>query len=290
MPQLSAIAGTGLGLKRELVQPLKQQHGLALLEHLQFVEIAPENWIGAGGRYAADLRWFAERYPMVCHGLCLSLGGPDPLNIGFLQQVKQFMADFGIPLYSEHLSYCSDNANGYIYDLLPIPFTEEAVHHVAQRIRQTQDILGQRIAVENASFYVAAPISEMDESSFINTVLSEADCNLHLDINNVYVNSVNFGFDACRFIDQLPAERIVYGHIAGHLQAAPDLLVDTHGAAIIDPVWQLLAYAYQKVGVFPTLLERDTNIPPLAELMQEVDTIHRMQQQATQPYSVNRVA
>lgn len=290
MPQLSAVAGTGLGLKRELMQPLRQQHGLALLEHLQFVEIAPENWIGAGGRYAADLRWFAERYPMVCHGLCLSLGGPDPLNIGFLQQVKQFMADFDIPLYSEHLSYCSDSANGYIYDLLPIPFTAEAVHHVAQRIRQTQDILGQRIAVENASFYVAAPISEMDESSFINAVLSEADCNLHLDINNVYVNSVNFGFDPYRFIDQLPAERIVYGHIAGHLQVEPDLLVDTHGAAIIDPVWQLLAYAYQKVGVFPTLLERDTNIPPLAELMQEVDTIHRMQQQAIQPYSVNRVA
>jgi uncharacterized protein len=292
MPQLSAIAGTGLGLKRELMQPLKQQHGLALLEHLQFVEIAPENWIEAGGRYAADLRWFAERYPMVCHGLCLSLGGPDPLNIGFLQQVKQFLADFGISLYSEHLSYCSDSANGYIYDLLPIPFTEEAVHHVAQRIRQTQDILGQRIAVENASFYVAAPISEMDESSFINAVLTEADCNLHLDINNVYVNSVNFGFDACRFIDQMPAERIVYGHIAGHLQVAPDLLVDTHGAAIIDPVWQLLAYAYQKVGVFPTLLERDTNIPPLAEVMLEVDRIHRMQQQAgqTHPHSVNRVA
>jgi uncharacterized protein len=292
MPQLSAIAGTGLGLKRELMQPLKQQHGLALLEHLQFVEIAPENWIEAGGRYAADLRWFAERYPMVCHGLCLSLGGPDPLNIAFLQQVKQFLADFNIPLYSEHLSYCSDNANGYIYDLLPIPFTEEAVHHVAERIRQTQDILGQRIAVENASFYIAAPISEMDESSFINAVLTEADCNLHLDINNVYVNSVNFGFDACRFIDQLPAERIVYGHIAGHLQVAADLLVDTHGAAIIDPVWQLLAYAYQKHGVFPTLLERDTNIPTLAELMQEIDTIHRMQQQAIQHYpdSVNRVA
>jgi uncharacterized protein len=292
MPQLSAIAGTGLGLKRELMQPLKQQHGLALLEHLQFVEIAPENWIEAGGRYAADLRWFAERYPMVCHGLCLSLGGPDPLNIGFLQQVKQFLADFSISLYSEHLSYCSDSANGYIYDLLPIPFTEEAVHHVAQRIRQTQDILGQRIAVENASFYVAAPISEMDESSFINAVLTEADCNLHLDINNVYVNSVNFGFDACRFIDQMPAERIVYGHIAGHLQVAPDLLVDTHGAAIIDPVWQLLAYAYQKVGVFPTLLERDTNIPPLAEVMLEVDRIHHMQQQAGQinPHSLNRVA
>lgn len=292
MAQLSDIRGVGLGLKRELIPPLKQHDGQSLLEHLQFVEIAPENWIDMGGKYAADLRWFAERYPIACHGLCLSLGGPDPLNIGFLHQVKQFLADFEIPLYTEHLSYCSDSANGYIYDLLPIPFTEEAVHYIAQRIRQTQDILGRRIAVENASFYVAAPISEMDESSFINAVLVEADCNLHLDINNVYVNSVNFGFDAYTFIDQMPAERIVYGHIAGHLQVAPDLLVDTHGAPIIDPVWQLLAHAYRKFGVFPTLLERDSNIPPLIEVIQEVDRIYHIQQVASQlqPQGLNRAA
>ncbi|MGP1716209.1 MAG: HvfB family MNIO-type RiPP peptide maturase [Methylophilus sp.] len=291
MAHLSDIRGVGLGLKRELIPSLKQHDGHALLQHLQFVEIAPENWIEMGGKYAADLRWFAERYPIACHGLCLSLGGPDPLNVSFLYQVKQFLADFEIPLYTEHLSYCSDAANGYIYDLLPIPFTEEAVHYVAQRIRQTQDILGQRIAVENASFYVAAPISEMDECSFINAVLAEADCNLHLDINNVYVNSVNFGFDAYTFIEQLPAERIVYGHIAGHLKVAPDLLVDTHGAAVIDPVWQLLAYAYRKFGVFPMLLERDTNIPPLAEIMHEVDRIHDIQQEVSQlhPQHVHQV-
>jgi uncharacterized protein len=292
MAHLSDIRGVGLGLKRELIPPLKQHEGKSLLANLQFVEIAPENWIGMGGKYAADLRWFAERYPIACHGLCLSLGGPDPLNISFLRQVKQFLSDFEIPLYTEHLSYCSDTANGYIYDLLPIPFTEEAVQYVAQRIRQTQDILGQRIAVENASFYVAAPISEMDESSFINAVLAEADCNLHLDINNVYVNSVNFGFDAYSFIDQMPAGRIVYSHIAGHLQVKADLLVDTHGASVIDPVWQLLAYAYRRFGVFPTLLERDTNIPPLTEVMQEVDHIHLIQQEVTQAHSssVSRVA
>lgn len=292
MAHLTDIRGAGLGLKRELMPPLKEHHGLPILEHLQFVEIAPENWIEVGGKYAADLRWFAERYPIACHGLCLSLGGPDPLNVSFVKQVKQFLTDFEIPLYTEHLSYCSDVANGYIYDLLPIPFTEEAVHYVSQRIRQTQDILGQKIAVENASFYVEAPISEMDESSFINAVLAEADCHLHLDINNVYVNSVNFGFDAYAFIDQMPAERIVYGHIAGHLQVAPDLLVDTHGTPIIDPVWQLLAYAYQKFGPFPTLLERDSNIPKLAEIMHEIKHIHQTQQEVNppQPQWLSRLA
>lgn len=280
MARLSDIRGAGLGLKRELMLQLKQQNGHPMLAPLQFVEIAPENWLDAGGKYAAELRWFAERYPIACHGLCLSLGGPDPLNESFLRQVKQFLADFEIPLYTEHLSYCSDVSNGYIYDLLPIPFTEEAVHYVAARIRQAQDILGQRIAVENASFYVAAPISQMAESDFINAVLQEADCDLHLDINNVYVNSVNFGFDPYTFIDQMPVDRIVYGHMAGHLQVEPDLLVDTHGEPIIDPVWQLLEYAYAKLKVFPTLLERDSNIPPWPELMQEIDQIHQCQQAA----------
>lgn len=278
MAELSEIRGAGLGLKRELLPQLMQQHGQPLLSQLQFVEIAPENWIEAGGKYAAELDWFAQRYPIACHGLCLSLGGPDPLNVKFLKQVKQFLTDFEIQLYTEHLSYCSDLTNGYIYDLLPIPFTEEAVHYVAQRIRQTQEILQRRIAVENTSFYVDSPISEMDEISFINAVLTEADCDLHLDINNVYVNSVNFGFDAYAFLDQIPAQRIVYGHLAGHLQVAPDLLVDTHGEAIIEPVWQLLKYAYDKLGVFPTLLERDSHIPPLPVLMTEVNRIAALQQ------------
>lgn len=291
MAQLSDIRGAGLGLKRELMPQLIQLREDASLSNLQFLEIAPENWIGSGGKYATELVWLSQHYPLVCHGLCLSLGGPDPLNIEFLQQVKQFLSDFKIPLYTEHLSYCSDLSNGYIYDLLPIPFTEEAIKYVAKRIRQTQDILQQRIAVENTSFYVAAPISEMDEISFINAVLAEADCDLHLDINNVYVNSVNFGFDPYAFLDNIPAERIVYGHIAGHLQIEPGLLVDTHGEAVIDPVWQLAEYAYRTLGVFPTLLERDSDIPPLAHLMQEVDHIAYLQQQALalQP-ALNQVA
>lgn len=278
------IYGSGLGLKREFITPLQQAYGSSALQHLDFVEIAPENWIGCGGRTKAQLAWVAERLPIVCHGLSLSLGGLDPLNMDFLRQVKQFLRDYQIPLYTEHLSYCSDIKNGqrgYLYDLLPIPFTQEAVRHVAARIRQTQDVLERRIAVENASFYVMAPIAQMSEVEFIQAVLTEADCDLHLDVNNVYVNSINFGFDASEYLRQLKqadlGKRIVYGHIAGHYQQASDLIIDTHGEPIIDPVWQLLDLAYTLFGVFPTLLERDTNLPPFAEALLEVNKIAAFQ-------------
>lgn len=283
MALLADIKGVGLGLKRELIPQIQSLYQDPSIANIQFVEIAPENWINAGGKAATDLAWFVERYPIVCHGLCLSLGGPDPLNVSFLKQVKSFLAANKIPLYTEHLSYCSDIQNGkpgYLYDLLPIPFTEEAVHYVAQRIRQTQDMLEQRIAVENASFYVAAPISEMDEITFIKAVLEEADCDLHLDINNIYVNSINFGFNASEFLKQIPGNRIVYSHIAGHLQVEPDLLVDTHGENIIDPVWALLEQAYAQFGTFPTLLERDTNIPPLSAILPELNKIKQIQHQS----------
>lgn len=289
MSLITDIKGVGLGLKRELIPQMQRLHQNPVIANINFVEIAPENWIGAGGKAEADLAWFVERYPIACHGLCLSLGGPDVLNIGFLKQVKQFLNTHKIPLYTEHLSYCSDIQHGqagYLYDLLPIPFTEEAVKYVAARIRQTQDILGQRIAVENTSFYVAAPISTMDEITFLNAVLSEADCLLHLDINNIYVNSVNFGFDGHDFLRQIPHKRIIYSHIAGHLQVGEDVLIDTHGEAIIDPVWALLDEAYRLFGTFPTLLERDTNIPPLTELMQEVNKIAAYQA----PYKTHMAA
>jgi uncharacterized protein (UPF0276 family) len=280
MSSIADIKGVGLGLKRELIPQIQRLFHDPSIANINFVEIAPENWIGAGGKATADLAWFLERYPIVCHGLCLSLGGPDPLNVDFLKQVKTFLSANKIPLYTEHLSFCSDIQHGkagYLYDLLPIPFTEEAVKYVSNRIKQTQDILGQRIAVENTSFYVSAPISTMCEIDFLNAVLTEADCNLHLDINNIYVNSVNFGFDASEFLRQISKDRIVYSHIAGHLQVEPDLLVDTHGENIIDPVWALLEEAYQLFGTFPTLLERDTNIPPLTELLPEINKIAEIQ-------------
>ena len=280
MSKLADIQGVGLGLKRELIPQIQALYQNPSISNINFVEIAPENWLGAGGKYAQDLAWFVERYPITCHGLCLSLGGADPLNTAFLKQVKSFLSTNKIPLYTEHLSYCTDNYHGktgYLYDLLPIPFTEEAVKYVAARIRQTQDILGQKIAIENASFYAAAPISNLSEIDFLNAVLVEADCWLHLDIINIYVNSVNFGFDPHSFIRQIPQGKIVYSHVAGHYQHTPNLLIDTHGADVIDPVWALLEEAYQLFGTFPTLLERDSNIPPLPKLMREVDKIAAIQ-------------
>ena len=291
MAQLQDIHGAGLGLKRELIPQIQAAHDEGgrndpRIASIDFLEIAPENWIGAGGRAAKQLAWFTERFPIACHGLSLSLGGPDPLNEVFLQRVKKFLVQHQIPLYTEHLCFCSDG--GYLYDLLPIPFTEEAVRHVAARIRRTQDILGRRIAVENASFYAAAPISEMDELTFIKAVLAEADCDLHLDINNVYVNSVNFGFDPHAFLRGIPGERIAYAHVAGHDREAEDLVIDTHGQDVIDPVWALLEEAYRLHGDFPTLLERDTNIPPWVSLIGEVDHIAMLQTANRQPAALAR--
>jgi hypothetical protein len=269
--------GAGLGFRRESLPELRA----GVPAEIEFFELAPENWIDMGGRFARDLRQFTERYPFVCHGLSLSLGGTLPLDETLLRKIKAFMHAHGMHLYTEHLSYCSDH--GHLYDLLPIPFTAEAVRHVAGRIRRAQDILERRIAVENASYYVAAPIAEMDEAEFIGAVLAEADCDLHLDVNNVYVNSVNFGFDPLEFLRRLPAGRVVYLHTAGHYREADDLIIDTHGAAVIDPVWCLLDEAYALCGVHPTLLERDFNIPPLAELAAEVGRIAGLQQAHARP-------
>lgn len=264
------VHGAGLGLRRTLMGPLADQPPV----QVGFYEIAPENWIGVGGRYGRQLRAFTERYPFVTHGLSLSIGGPAPLDETFLRRLKRFLDAHGIATYTEHLSFCSDD--GHLYDLMPIPFTEEAVRHTAARVRRTQEILERRIALENVSYY-AAPGQEMDEIDFIRAVLDEADCDLLLDVNNIYVNSVNHRYDAERFLCALPAERVRYFHIAGHYNEADDLIVDTHGADVIDPVWDLLDKAYAHFGVVPTLLERDFNIPPLPQLLGEVDRIVAIQ-------------
>ncbi|GMR18095.1 MAG: DUF692 domain-containing protein [Gammaproteobacteria bacterium] len=274
------VHGTGLGLKRTLMGPLAENPPA----QIDFLEVAPENWIGIGGKFGKQFRKFTEQYPFLAHGLSLSIGGPAPLDKSFVRQVKTFLDEHNIRAYSEHLSYCSDG--GHLYDLMPIPFTEEAVHYVADRIRQVQDILERRITMENISYY-AAPGQEMTEIDFINAVLDEADCDLLLDVNNIYVNSINHRYDAEAFLKSLPAERITYFHIAGHYQEAEDLLVDTHGAAVINTVWDLLDKAYQHFGIVPTLLERDFNIPPLAELLAEIDQIAEAQKKWSQPDGTN---
>ena len=266
----SALARVGLGLRRGLLKDLRAAHSGVF----DFLEVAPENWIGVGGAHGAALHELAERYPLACHGLSLSLGGSAPLDVGFLEEVRAFLDHHHVPLYSEHLSYCSDD--GHLYDLLPLPFTEEAVHHVAARIRQSQDILGRRLAVENVSYY-AAPRQDMDEVTFTNAVLREADCDLLLDVNNVYVNSINHGFDPHRFLAGVESGRVVGMHVAGHFDESDTLKIDTHGASVKPVVWALLGDAYARFGVQPTLLERDFNFPVFSELVAELQTIRHLQ-------------
>ncbi|TNB81892.1 DUF692 domain-containing protein [Pseudomonas sp. Fig-3] len=286
MPQHSGLKGpavqvtpsitkpsVGLGLRRALLDELRE----APAGDFDFLEVAPENWIGIGGAHGAALHGLAELYPLSCHGLSLSLGGPAPLDLAFLAQVRDFLERFNVPMYSEHLSYCGDE--GHLYDLLPLPFTEEAVHHVAARIRQAQDVLGRRLAVENVSYY-AAPQQDMTELEFTRAVLHEADCDLLLDVNNVYVNSVNHGFDPQAFLTGLAPERVVGMHVAGHYDESDTLKIDSHGAPVKPLVWALLAQAYARFGVQPTLLERDFNFPPYAVLAAELQTIRRLQDQA----------
>ena len=263
-------AAAGLGLRRGLLPGLRDVPAGAI----DFLECAPENWIGVGGRPGAAFSALAERFPITCHGLSLSLGGPGPLDEPFLLRVRRFLERYRVPLYSEHLSYCSDD--GQLYDLLPMPFTDEAVHHVAGRIREVQDRLGRRIAVENISYY-AAPWQAMDEADFVLAVLDAADCDLLLDVNNVTVNAHNHGYDARGFVDRMPAARIAGYHVAGHFDDPEGLKIDTHGAPVRDAAWDLLAHAYAVHGVRPTLLERDFNYPPMAELLGEVDRIRALQ-------------
>ena len=266
-------ASAGIGLRRALLGALQA----ATPGAFDFLECAPDNWIGVGGRYGEALAELSSRHPLTCHGLSLSLGGVAPLDETFLVRVRRFLDRHEVALYSEHLSYCTDD--GHLYDLMPIPFTGEAVRHVAARIRRVQDILGRRIAVENVSYY-AAPYQAMDEVDFVNAVLDEADCDLLLDVNNIYVNAINHGYDAGDFLTRMPTARIASYHIAGHYDEAEDLKVDTHGAAVKEEVWSLLEAAYRVHGVHPTLLERDFNFPAMPVLLAEVERIRVLQRDA----------
>ena len=272
-PTKYPVSGAGLGLRRPIADKLMADPP----GDVDFMEVAPENWIHVGGALGKKFRWFTERYPFVIHGLSLSIGGPAPLDEQLVRDIKAFMADHNIRMYSEHLSYCGDD--GQLYDLMPIPFTEDAVKYVASRVQRVQDILEQRIALENVSYYAPTDTS-MSEVEFLTAVLEEADCDLMLDINNIVVNSINHRYDPQEFMLQMPAQRIRYFHLAGNYVEDEDLRVDTHGAAVDEQAWGLLADAYTHFGPVPTLLERDFNFPPMDELIGEVRRIKRLQIEA----------
>ena len=274
------VSGAGLGLRRPLADALMD----VPQGEIDFMEVAPENWIHVGGKLGKKFRWFTERYPFLIHGLSLSIGSPAPLDEQLVRDIKGFMKEHGIRMYSEHLSYCGDD--GHLYDLMPIPFTEDAVKYVAGRVQRVQDILEQRIALENVSYYAPTDAS-MSEVDFLLAVLDEADCDLMLDINNIVVNSINHRYDPSAFLSRMPADKIRYFHLAGHYVEDEDLRVDTHGAPVDEQAWALLAEAYAKFGPVPTLLERDFNFPPLPDLLNEVQRIRTLQNDHREPVAAN---
>ena len=305
------LQGAGLGYRRDLADDFLN---LSSNNAIQFMEVAPENWVKMGGAARYKFDQAAEKYPLAVHGLSLSLGGQAPLDRELLKNTKALMTQYNSTFFSEHLSYCE--CEGHLYDLLPMPFTEEAVKHVAQRIRYVQDFLELQISLENTSYYLHSPTSTMNEVEFLNAIAQEADCGIHLDVNNIYVNGVNHGLlDPYVFLEQVNVKRVNYIHIAGHdeehsaaqvvedlegesfnkikgaYRHLPELLIDTHGEAVKGTVWDLLEYAYQRLpAIPPTLLERDFNFPPFAELYAEVEHIAQLQQKYAQKEVISYAA
>jgi hypothetical protein len=265
----------GIGYRKDFGEEFLQSEIL----QPSFIELAPENWMNIGGYWKKVLRRLSEKYPVTAHGLSLSIGSPEGLDWNFLKQVKQFLQDYNVTVYSEHLSYSKCN-NAHLYDLLPIPFRHDAVKHIVERIKQVQDFLGRKITMEIVSYYTPVA-AEMTEVEFVNEIIKGSDCNLLLDVNNVYVNAFNHNYDAHNFIDQFPLDTVAYIHMAGHEKVSEDLIIDTHGQPIIDPVYKLFEYTVNKLqSPVPVLLERDFNIPEFPELAMEMNELERICKEA----------
>ncbi len=262
----------GIGLRKEFLEEFIDGNSL----NPDFVEVAPENWIDVGGYWENLFNKVVAEYPLFLHGLSLSIGSPDKIDLKFLKQVKKFIKENNALIYSEHLSF-SKLDNAHIYDLLPIPFTMEAVQHVSKRINEVQDYLEQKIAIEIVSYY--SPIAaELTELEFINAILGGSNCDLLLDVNNIFVNGFNHNYDPYQFVDGLKLDNVKYIHIAGHTKVSDNLIIDTHGENIIDPVYELLDYTLPKLSNnVPILLERDFNIPELNELEVEMNNLKKIQ-------------
>lgn len=255
----------GIGLRRDISREILDSTVLKP----DFLEFAPENWMGMGGYWNRIRKEAVEKYPVTCHGLSLSLGSPEELDWDFIRDLKVFLDENNSTIFSEHLSY-TKSRNAHLYDLLPIPFRKDAVDHVVDRIKRVQEILERPLAIENVSYYTPVA-AEMTEIEFISEIVEKADCKLLLDVNNVYVNAFNHQYDAREFIGKLPLDRVAYIHMAGHEQVEPDLIIDTHGQPIIDLVYELFEWTIQRMDPVPVLLERDYNFNDIEQLQAELD-------------------
>ncbi len=283
----SRVEGVGLGLRWEFVDELVSRAAAGEGLPVDFLEVSPENYMGRGGRQTASLAALATRFPLLTHGLTMSVGGVDPLDETYLRELGAFVRDAGSPWHSDHLCFGAVDGRA-LHDLLPVPFKQRSVARVADRIRHARDVLGVPLAIENVSYYWHPGRAEMGEAEFLSRVCEAADCGLLLDVNNAYVNSVNFGLDVDAWMAAAPLERVVQIHVAGHewfavdekglggarsAHAAGAMIVDTHGADVADPVMELLGRVLARTGPVPIVLERDQNVPELDALLAELERI-----------------
>ena len=272
----ASVTGPGLGLRWEFLQEVLD-HPEAVAGVVSFFEISPENYMRRGGYIPAALARVAERHPISTHGLMMSLGGTDPLDAAYLAELRRFLDRFGGAWHSDHLSFAGIDG-AMLHDLLPVPFTRASARNIADRVRRAQDAIGRPMVVENISYYLELGESRISEPDFIREILERADCRLLLDLNNLDVNAKNHGFDAWAWLAEIPLDRVVEIHVAGPEPMEDGLLIDTHGADVAPDVLDLLGWVIERTGPLPVLLERDNNVPPLADLLVElsrIDAVYR---------------
>ncbi|MBT4769101.1 MAG: DUF692 domain-containing protein [Rhodospirillaceae bacterium] len=283
----NTLTGFGLGLRPKHFPAILNDHA-GRTPGVDWFEILSENFIKVGGPARRNLDRVRERYPIVMHGVSLSIGAPDPLDMNYLAGLKALIDRIEPVLVSDHL--CWTGAHGLnLHDLLPVPLTKEALNHVADRVSRVQDYLGRRILLENASTYVTFAADEMTEWEFISALAEKADCHILLDVNNVYVSGFNHGFSPAEYLAGLPADRIRQIHLAGH-QNNGDHIVDTHDAPVADPVWDLYSQTISRFGPIPTMIERDDNIPEFSELVAELDQARALCRTATREPATSEAA
>lgn len=266
--------GVGLGLRRDLIDDV-----LAALTEgrslpgVSFFEISPENYMRRGGYFPAALEQISERYRFLTHGLTLSLGAVDAFDEGYMAELRAFVEQTRAPFHSDHLCFSGSDGR-MLHDLLPLPLSRAAAIHAAARIREAQDRLGLPFAIENITHYLIPGAPSLSEAEFIGEVLHRSGAKLLLDVNNVYVNAQNYGFDPIAFLRAIPLERVVQLHIAGHTRSEEDeVIIDTHGADVIAPVLDLCTWVIERTGPLPVVLERDHNLPPIGALLAEVGRV-----------------
>lgn len=269
--------GVGIGLRQAIAEPLLTS---APAPEIRFVELHPENYVERGGRFRSMLERAQARWPVLTHGLTLGVGAVEPFEPQYVQTLKRFLAEIDAPWHSEHLCFSSPDGV-MLHDLLPLPFRREAVDVAVARIRELRDAIERPVAIENISYYAHPGQAEMSEADFLLEVLERADCKLLLDVNNVFVNCTNHRADPLRFLAQMPMERVVQLHVAGHSQRDNGLIIDTHGEPVLEPVYALLEHTLRLTGPIPVLLERDQNFPSFDQLYGELRRIHAIYERAT---------